>query len=296
MLYLNISHFYHIPAKSIFPAPYSKVRRKRKAMYRVQISCPKLAEKPQIHFKFGFSISINPIYLQIYPLTLISWFISAVYHLTAPKTWASNPKPPCLEDQCVCSVAQSSLTLCNPRDGSLPGSSVHGIFPARILYWLSFPSPCIFQSRDWTPISCVSCIATASPWLFSTEPWGKPKEIGAGVQMLFVQPNPREAYKPQALSFPHPLSLDTPICACDEKSSQKQECLVEVLTLRSDRPGSKPYLFHLPSTWTWASSLPLFVLVPSYFPLSWLSQAIQIKHLTWCLVYRKSWKDVSSYN
>ena len=38
-------------------SPYSKVRRKRKAMYRVQISCPKLAEKPQIHFKFGFSTS-----------------------------------------------------------------------------------------------------------------------------------------------------------------------------------------------------------------------------------------------
>ena len=139
-------------------------------------------------------------------------------------------------------------------------------------------------------------VSPALPWLFTTEPWGKPKEIGAGVQMRFVQPNPREAYKPQALSFPHPLSLDTLICACDEKSSQKQECLVEVLTPRSDRPGSKPYLFRLPSTWTWASSLPLFVLVPSYFPLSWLSQAIQIKHLTWCLVYRKSWKVVSSYN
>ena len=30
-------------------------------------------------------------------------------------------------------VAQSCLTLCNPMDGSLPGSSVHGILQERIL-------------------------------------------------------------------------------------------------------------------------------------------------------------------
>ena len=32
-------------------------------------------------------------------------------------------------------VAQSCLTLCNPMDCSLPGSSVHGILQARILEW-----------------------------------------------------------------------------------------------------------------------------------------------------------------
>ena len=30
---------------------------------------------------------------------------------------------------------QSCLTLCNPTDCSLPGSSVHGIFQARVLEW-----------------------------------------------------------------------------------------------------------------------------------------------------------------
>ena len=34
---------------------------------------------------------------------------------------------------CVCSVPQSSLTLCNPVIYSLPGSWVHGIFQAGIL-------------------------------------------------------------------------------------------------------------------------------------------------------------------
>ena len=32
-------------------------------------------------------------------------------------------------------VAQSCLTLCDPMDCSLPGSSVHGICQARVLEW-----------------------------------------------------------------------------------------------------------------------------------------------------------------
>ena len=36
-------------------------------------------------------------------------------------------------------ITQSCLTLCNPMDYSLPGSSVHGIFQARILEWVDIP-------------------------------------------------------------------------------------------------------------------------------------------------------------
>ena len=32
---------------------------------------------------------------------------------------------------------QSCLTLCNPMDCSLPGSSIHGIFQARVLEWVA---------------------------------------------------------------------------------------------------------------------------------------------------------------
>ena len=32
-------------------------------------------------------------------------------------------------------VAQSCPTVCDPMDSSLPGSSVHGIFQARVLEW-----------------------------------------------------------------------------------------------------------------------------------------------------------------
>ena len=33
------------------------------------------------------------------------------------------------------SIAQLCSTLCNPMDCSLPGSSVHGLFQARVLEW-----------------------------------------------------------------------------------------------------------------------------------------------------------------
>ena len=39
---------------------------------------------------------------------------------------------------------QSYPTLCNPIDGSPPGSSVHGIFQARVLEWVPSPSPSAF--------------------------------------------------------------------------------------------------------------------------------------------------------
>ena len=38
------------------------------------------------------------------------------------------------------SVAQSCLTLCDPMDCSLPGSSVHGILQVRILEWTAISS------------------------------------------------------------------------------------------------------------------------------------------------------------
>ena len=61
---------------------------------------------------------------------------------------------------CVCVYAQSlqlCLTLCNPRDCSPPGSSVHGILQARILEWVAISS-----SRGSSPLrnrTCISCTA-----------------------------------------------------------------------------------------------------------------------------------------
>ena len=52
-------------------------------------------------------------------------------------------------------IAQLCLTLCNPMDCSLPGSSVHGILQARILEWFSF-SRGSSQIRDQTQLSCIA--------------------------------------------------------------------------------------------------------------------------------------------
>jgi len=49
---------------------------------------------------------------------------------------------------------QSCPTLCNYMDCSPPGSSVHGIFQARILEWVAISfSRRSSQPRDWTPVS-----------------------------------------------------------------------------------------------------------------------------------------------
>ena len=58
----------------------------------------------------------------------------------------------------ACSVSQSRLTLW-PCGLYPPGSSVHGILQARILEWVavSYSSRSSWP-RDWTHISCISCI------------------------------------------------------------------------------------------------------------------------------------------
>ena len=50
----------------------------------------------------------------------------------------------------------SCPTLCDPMDCSPPGSSVHGIFQARILEWVVMPSSRgSSYPRDWTRVSYV---------------------------------------------------------------------------------------------------------------------------------------------
>ena len=54
----------------------------------------------------------------------------------------------------VSEVTQSCPTLCDPMDYSLPGSSVHGIFQARVLEWVAIAfSRRSSQTRDWTWVS-----------------------------------------------------------------------------------------------------------------------------------------------
>ena len=63
----------------------------------------------------------------------------------------------CMEVKSESEVAQSWPTLSDPMDCSPPGSSVHGIFQARVLEWgaIAF-SGLIVQSRSifWDPMDC----------------------------------------------------------------------------------------------------------------------------------------------
>ena len=64
-------------------------------------------------------------------------------------------------------VTQSCLTLCDPMDYNLPGSSVHGILQARILEWIAIPfSRGSSQPREPPTLQADSLLS---------EPLGKPR-------------------------------------------------------------------------------------------------------------------------
>ena len=75
----------------------------------------------------------------------------------------------------ACSVAKLHLTLCDPKDCFLPGSSIHGISQVRILEWVA-----IFFSRGQTPISCLA------EGFFTTEPPGKQIDYSIVKTYFFV--------------------------------------------------------------------------------------------------------------
>jgi len=54
-------------------------------------------------------------------------------------------------------VVQSCPTLCDPVDGSLPGSSINGIFQVRVLEWIAISfSRESSQPRDRTQVSRIA--------------------------------------------------------------------------------------------------------------------------------------------
>ena len=74
---------------------------------------------------------------------------------------------------CVCSVAQSHLTLCNPMDCSPPGSSVHGVILVRILEGLFISPPGDLPDPGIEPVSPAP-LALADRF-FTTESPEKPQ-------------------------------------------------------------------------------------------------------------------------
>ena len=78
-----------------------------------------------------------------------------------PRPWESTGKNTgagchfllqCMKVKSESEVAQSCPTLCDPIDGSPPGSSVHGSFQARVLEWgaIAFSHLNLITSQSFT--------------------------------------------------------------------------------------------------------------------------------------------------
>ena len=66
----------------------------------------------------------------------INRYLLCFHNKYCQEHWSGLPLPsPIHEVKSESEVAQSCLTLSKPMDCSLPGSSVHGIFQARVLEW-----------------------------------------------------------------------------------------------------------------------------------------------------------------
>ena len=71
--------------------------------------------------------------------------------------WSGVPLPSLRTNAAAAKSLQSCSTLCDPIDGSLPGSSVHGILQARILKWVAISfSRGSSRPRDETQVSRIA--------------------------------------------------------------------------------------------------------------------------------------------
>ena len=101
---------------------------------------------------------------QVFSL-VISCFFCAVSKTLALSFYSFIYAP---VDQCACLRDQLCPTLCDPTDYSLPGSSVHGIFQARILEWVAISS-----SRGSSRPRDQTCVSWTAGRFLTTEPLGK---------------------------------------------------------------------------------------------------------------------------
>ena len=88
----------------------------------------------------------------------------------------------------VQSVAQC-LTLCDPMDCSVPGSSVHGILQVRILEQVAISySRGSSWLKDGARISCISCTSWAGSWVsYYSAPWKAAKDKWVTLELIAVK-------------------------------------------------------------------------------------------------------------
>ena len=126
------------------------------------------AELPVLYSSFPLAICFT--HDSVYMLMLLSHF-SHVRLCATPQT-AAHQAPlslgfsikntgvgchfllQCMKVKSQSEVAQLCPTLSDPMDCSLPGSSVHGIFQARVLEWgaIAFSDTCQYHSLNSSPL------------------------------------------------------------------------------------------------------------------------------------------------
>ena len=102
--------------------------------------------------------------------------------------------------------AQPCLTLSNPMNESLPGSSVNGIFQTRILGWVAIPfSRGFSQSESEIAQSCLTLCDPMNDSLPVWEPtWDSPgKNTGVGCHFLLQGIFPTQGSNPSLLCLLH---------------------------------------------------------------------------------------------
>ena len=112
----------------------------------------------------------------------------------------------CIKVKSESEVAQSCPTLCDPMDCSLPGSSVHGIFQARVLEWgdSAFSASHLYVNLKMTGEWClqitlfcdIGTIKIAHPNCKYTSPLNQvEKSVGDGGKMFL-----RNSFQQEILS------------------------------------------------------------------------------------------------
>ena len=126
--------------------------------------------------------------------TLWSYFYIAIAY-TQPRffgmyvllhIYAYYPRAQHIVSASASEVAQSCPTLCNPMDCNVPGSSIHGIFQARMLEWVA-----ISFSRGSSRPREQSWVSRTTGRLFTV--WATRKAIGQ-YQILLHSPSIQWAF------------------------------------------------------------------------------------------------------
>ena len=104
----------------------------------------------------------------------------------------------CMKVKSEREVSQSCLTICDPMDRSLPGSSVHGIFQARVLEWgvIAFSHP-----RSRAP----HCSLSPGPLLAQglEETWDH-ESLGGGGSLSWIRTEQGRAWSQTCPPRPEP--------------------------------------------------------------------------------------------